>query len=363
MLMAVVSACSGDLETPEQRLMEIDRELSSITASPTSDCVDIQLLCEDAVAVCAETQSARCESLLSRCDKELSKRCGDLSADSGTEEDAIVAAGDAATVDPLWRSSGTTWQNAAQSAVDGKFEATFNLHALTSNMDGVVGFGSGPASTFDDLAVIVRLNVNGQIDVRDGTSYRADASVSYKSGDTFIVRITGDVQTKRYSVAVETPANDTVVVADNYSFRSAQLTVAQLNNAAIWAGSGEFGIDGLELAPLTTEEVLRSNGTLWSNTNQVAVGGKFKAVFKMRALNSTMDGLMGLSPAAAATFDDLAAIVRFNHSGQLDVRDGASYRADATVTYQVGDTFNISIDGARPTRTGACDKGFKSVRR
>ena len=40
-----------------------------------------------------------------------------------------------------------------------------------------------------------------------------------------------------------------------------------------------------------------------------------------------IDAVLGLSPTTPGKFTDLAAIVRFNADGYIDVRDGGSYRA------------------------------------
>jgi hypothetical protein len=56
------------------------------------------------------------------------------------------------------------------------------------------------------------------------------------------------------------------------------------------------------------------------------------------------DALVGLAAGAPATYSDLAAIVRFNTDGMIDVRDGASYRADVDVPYRAGEERHLRFD-------------------
>ena len=65
-----------------------------------------------------------------------------------------------------------------------------------------------------------------------------------------------------------------------------------------------------------------------------------------------IDAVFGLSNGPADAFTDLAAIVRFNPSGFIDVRKGSAYAADVSVPYRANDHFRVSmeIDFVRPAR-------------
>lgn len=57
-----------------------------------------------------------------------------------------------------------------------------------------------------------------------------------------------------------------------------------------------------------------------------------------------LDAVIGLASGPAADFPALAAIVRFNASGSIDVRDGDTYHAIFNMPYSAGTTYHIRID-------------------
>jgi unsaturated chondroitin disaccharide hydrolase len=63
-----------------------------------------------------------------------------------------------------------------------------------------------------------------------------------------------------------------------------------------------------------------------------------------------LDGVFGLSYGPADGFTDLAAIVRLNPDGYVDVRDGSAYRADVPFTYEPGLPVNVTMRIDLPNR-------------
>ncbi|HTZ73232.1 MAG TPA: choice-of-anchor D domain-containing protein, partial [Candidatus Aquilonibacter sp.] len=58
---------------------------------------------------------------------------------------------------------------------------------------------------------------------------------------------------------------------------------------------------------------------------------------------SDIDGVAGFSLGAASGYTSLAALVRFNQSGTIDVRNGANYTADSTIAYAAGSTYHLQM--------------------
>ena len=56
-----------------------------------------------------------------------------------------------------------------------------------------------------------------------------------------------------------------------------------------------------------------------------------------------LDAVIGLADGSAGAFTELAAIVRFNPSGTIDVRAGGEYRADRVIAYSAGVTYRIRM--------------------
>lgn len=113
------------------------------------------------------------------------------------------------------------------------FEAT----AFGSNIDGVMGFTSGPATGFDSLAIAVRFSPAGTIDVRNGDAYQADIATPYLSAHRYPVWVIVDLTTHTYSVDVEVIDADrnvsVVRVATEYAFRPSQRGVTSLDTLTL----------------------------------------------------------------------------------------------------------------------------------
>jgi PKD repeat protein len=78
-----------------------------------------------------------------------------------------------------------------------------------------------------------------------------------------------------------------------------------------------------------------------SFTNQT---GSFTAEFDVTANATGIDGVIGLSANPAASYTDLACIVRFNESGYIDVRNGAGYTSLNTVSYTSGVKYHLKLE-------------------
>jgi hypothetical protein len=97
-------------------------------------------------------------------------------------------------------------------------------------MDAIVALASGTVSTWSDTAAVVRFNPNGQLDVRDGGTFAAEAAVPYTAGQTYAFRMVVDVPAKRYDVFVTLPDGSTVQLANDYRFRTEQQGIATINS-------------------------------------------------------------------------------------------------------------------------------------
>src|SRR5262249_50077016 len=60
---------------------------------------------------------------------------------------------------------------------------------------------------------------------------------------------------------------------------------------------------------------------------------------------------IGLSPAAAAVYTDLAAIVAFQPNGTINVINGAAYGNDVAITYTAGTRYHVEMDINIPNHT------------
>ena len=145
-----------------------------------------------------------------------------------------------------------TWENQSFTAQNGSFTAGFNAVPDGAPIDAVTGLSSENAASYDDLAIIVRFNDSGQIDVRNGDVYTADAAINYTAGTEYHFRITVDLSTHRYSVYVQTGGGPETLVAGDYAFRTSQSAVASLDTLAVTAEIGSHMASGFSATPMVT---------------------------------------------------------------------------------------------------------------
>ncbi len=70
---------------------------------------------------------------------------------------------------------------------------------------------------------------------------------------------------------------------------------------------------------------------------------EFDATPSPRTGDTVGDMAVGLSNGSASAYTDLAAIVRFAPSGNIDARNGGSYGADTTIGYIGGSTYHVRM--------------------
>jgi len=148
-----------------------------------------------------------------------------------------------------------SWVNEAVSVQTGVFSAEMDVTPSTGGLDGIVALSDGAGSAFGNYAVLIRFNNSGAIDVRHGSTYTADETVSYVGGQTYHVRVDVDIPLSTYDVYVTPPGSASeIAVALGFGFRSENVGVAQLNNLGAWAGSGSIEVCGFSVGsggPLT----------------------------------------------------------------------------------------------------------------
>ena len=88
------------------------------------------------------------------------------------------------------------------------------------------------------MAVIMRFNVAGFIDARNGSAYVALSSIPYSAGALYRFRLIVDPQNHTYSAWVTPPSAAEIQVANNYAFRTEQAATSGLNSWTLHSGAG-----------------------------------------------------------------------------------------------------------------------------
>ncbi|UCC30687.1 MAG: hypothetical protein JSU86_00115 [Phycisphaerales bacterium] len=190
--------------------------------------------------------------------------CGDVDncpevANADQSDGDFDGVGDACESGPTGcNTSSSDWQNLAIGSQRGVFIAAFDVTPRGESVDGLVTLSSGPGSTFADYAVLIRFNVDGRIDARNGGAYGADVLLGYSSGSLYHMRVVVNVPSHTYSVYVTPPdpSEPEVALATDYAFRTEQNAVAELNNRGLWASNGSHDVCNFTIStegPLVAE--------------------------------------------------------------------------------------------------------------
>jgi len=159
--------------------------------------------------------------------------------DSATDNDTvIITVNSAGSV-----TSSTEWQNFSMTAQTGACTIEYDAVPNGTGLDALTGLSYGAASAYADVAVIVRFNVSGYIDARDGGAYGSDVSTAYTASTNYHFRLVVDIPNKTYDVYVTPQGSSEVQLANDYDFRTDQSTVSTLNNWVIYSGVGTHTVD------------------------------------------------------------------------------------------------------------------------
>jgi hypothetical protein len=231
-----------------------------------------------------------------------------------------------------------------------RFHAEFDATPSTSSIDAVVGLGHGAATREDQLGAIVRFNATGTIDVRAGSTYRADVTQRYQAGTQYHLRLDVDVRTHTYSVWLRDDFGGYTPLARDYPFRTEQAGVTHLNDAAskVDSPTGTLEICAFQVV---------ADATTADNCLIVSAGDGFVTVplpdatildtvtFTVTPSAPNVDAAIGLSAGPAASSSDLAAAVRLAPSGLIEARDGDVDRADVSRPYTASELgFRVIAD-------------------
>jgi hypothetical protein len=89
--------------------------------------------------------------------------------------------------------------------------------------------------------------------------------------------------------------------------------------------------------------VVATAGGSFQNTGFTPRNGGFSTTFNATPSASPTNAVVGLSAAAAATYADLAVIIRFNSSGMIDARNGGAYQAARSIPYSADTSYAFRL--------------------
>ena len=142
-----------------------------------------------------------------------------------------------------------------------EFVISFTAVPSQNAADIVIGLSQNVPTGFADLATLVRFSPAGIIDVRNGNSYAAAASVPYAAGVSYAFQMKVSLSKRTYSVTVTPAKGAATVLAQNYAFRTEQSAATSLNNFSSYGAQGSARVSNISIsyslpdigsAPVTT---------------------------------------------------------------------------------------------------------------
>ncbi len=237
--------------------------------------------------------------------------------------------------------------------VDGKFWAQVKVTPSHSPMNAGVGLSQGEVENWGDMGAIVRFNTDGFIDVRNGANYEAMLSFPYAANTEYEVEFIGDASTQTYNVMVKAPGEDKVVLAVDYKFRTD--TPQNTINYISYKVDDNTDWGGVKGSALRSSFMKDDYILGWNTTakTDLSLDKKFNAKFDLTPTGDLINAGFAFSntdPTLLA-WGDLSAIIRFNNTGFIDVRDGNTYNADNALPYEANKAYSFNVDVDVPAHT------------
>lgn len=246
----------------------------------------------------------------------------------------------------LCQTVSSAWSNTSFAAQTGTFTAVFSGTPSGNDINTVMGLSDGAQSAYTGLAAIVRFNPSGDIDAYNGTAYSAASTIPYTGGQMYTFEFDVNTAAQTYTVWVTPVGGTKTLVGLNFAFRTSAPT---LNNLSLYAQVGTNNVCGFTLN--TATPTCQSASSTWNNTSITSEAASFTATYVATPSANDINTVVGLSDGAQTAYTSLAAIARFNPTGDIDAYNGTGYSAANTIPYSGGTPYAFEFVVNVPSQT------------
>ena len=108
------------------------------------------------------------------------------------------------------------------SSLPNEFEFEFEATPYSSGCDWCIGFynTSKIMGGYTDLPLLLRFYTNGKIQAINGSGYFAESDIPYISGETYKIKVSGNIASETFNATVVSPDGTEKVLAKDYKFRT-----------------------------------------------------------------------------------------------------------------------------------------------
>ena len=257
------------------------------------------------------------------------------------------------------------WVNAIYTLGEGNDSrqyVSFIVIPTADGLDGSIAFADSEKEVtgFDDLSIMIRMNAEGFFDARNGDGFEKLAEVAYTANTEYFVELHADMNTKTYSVYVQAPETEHVLIAENYAFRTSANEADDLGKVFfVSAGKNDrFTVDYLKRQWLfdETKEYWSKGENFGWQQNGINLGraytGKVEVEFDMSFVGSNVGGSVGFvdSQKELYGFEDLAAMVRINYS-YFDARNSTVFEYAGNCPAVADTVYHINLEADLDLKT------------
>ena len=131
-----------------------------------------------------------------------------------------------------------------------------------SQTNAIVGLGSSDSNytAYSQVPIIIRMFNDGRFSVYNGTGY-VQSAVKFTENEKYHLRISVDLEAKRYSVFVSGADGIEVAIADNYAFRSTAKAIENIGKIYLFnndQAAGKYWLEDIYLGIKTDKEKLEN---------------------------------------------------------------------------------------------------------
>ena len=239
------------------------------------------------------------------------------------------------------------WSNFSFPTQTTNFTASFDATPSQLGADIVIGLSPTTAASYSDLATVVRFNGSNTIDVRNGSAYGADATVSYNAGTSYHFEMVVNLSTDTYSVYVTPEGGSQIALATDYAFRTEQASATSLSDVGELGATGSATVLNFSIVPgapiiasISPDSGVIGDGI--TNANILTVSGSATANSTVNVYDgSTLLGTATTNGSGAWSFTT-ATVADGSHSfTATDTLSGVTSAASAALS--------VTVDTVAPT--------------